>query len=152
MPEIVAVIAALTALGAVVFGPLVSMWIVRRQTQVAVLSNNRQTWINELRELIAEYLSITSFVHVADWSESPRDVHDQKMERLMLLNSKIQLMLNPTEKDHIQLVRLLGNLAEGSAAARKGVEIKKMQDNHLDAVKLAQSILKREWNRVKKVR
>lgn len=152
MIELVAVISALTALGAVLLGPLVATWIAKKQIQVSVLSNNRQAWINGLRDLIAEYFSITSFVHVADWERKSGEIHDQKMERLMLINSKIRLMLNPTEADHIRLVELLGNLAEGSANARKSVDMENMREYHDAAVILAQSVLKREWERVKNVR
>jgi len=31
------------------------------------------------------------------------------MKRLMMINSKIKLMLNPNEKGHIRLVELLGD-------------------------------------------
>lgn len=59
MAQTVAIISAVTALFAVLLGPLVSIWAAQRQSRVAVLSANRQAWINALRDLISEYISIS---------------------------------------------------------------------------------------------
>lgn len=152
MTEVLAIISALTALAAVLLGPLVSIWVAQKQVRVSVLSNNRQQWINTLRDIISEYFSIVAIVLVTDWDGKPRDEHDQKMERLMLLNSKIRLMLNPKEDDHIKLVELLGDLAEQAASARSEMSKDKMRASHNEAVLVAQKVLKGEWERVKSVR
>ena len=60
--ETIAVISAVTALLAVLLSPLVSLWSAQRQSRVTVLSANRQAWINTLRDLIAEYISITGLM------------------------------------------------------------------------------------------
>lgn len=78
MAETVAIVSAVTALFAVALGPLVSMWAAQRQSRVTVLSANRQAWINTLRELIAEYISISGLVHAGDWSTRTEIEFDQK--------------------------------------------------------------------------
>ena len=154
MAETVAVVAAITALFAVVLGPLVSIWVAQRQIRVTVLSANRQTWINTLRDLIAEYLSISALVHAGDWSSRTEVEFDQKLERLTLLNAKIELMLNPNEPDHERLGTLLGDLLltmGGRASAANKRDSQKARTIHNELLPLSQSVLKREWERVKRV-
>ena len=154
MAETVAVVAAITALFAVLLGPLVSIWVAQRQIRVTVLSANRQTWINTLRDLIAEYISISALVHAGDWSSRTEVEFDQKLERLALLNAKIRLMLNPNEPDHERLGTLLGDLLltmGGRASAANKRDSQKARTIHNELLPLSQSVLKREWERVKRV-
>jgi hypothetical protein len=154
MAETIAIISAVTALCAVLLGPLVSMWTVQRQSRVAVLSTNRQAWINALRDLISEYISISGLIHAGDWSNRTEIEFDQKMERLALLSSKIRLMLNPKEDDHQRLSKLLGDLlltmgGRATAGDKRDAQTARKLVNEL--VPLSQSVLKREWERVKRV-
>jgi hypothetical protein len=45
-----ALISSLTALAAVVFAPIVSIYVAKRQIRASVVSVNRQAWINRLRD------------------------------------------------------------------------------------------------------
>jgi hypothetical protein len=155
MAETVAIISAVTALFAVLLGPLVSMWAAQRHSRVAVLSANRQVWINALRDLISEYISISGLIHAGDWSNRTEIEFDKKMERLALLSAKIRLMLNPKEEDHQRLSKLLGDLLltmGGRAAAGDKRDAQKARTLVNELVPLSQSILKREWERVKRVK
>ena len=150
MVEALAILSAATALFAVILGPLVSLWAAQRQSRVAVLSANRQAWINTLRDLLAECMAISSFIHIADWSERKQSEFDEKMERFALVVSKIRLMLNPNEQDHQRMNEMLGELLKSMRSlqekdAVKGAQLMK------DFVPLSQTILKREWERVKRV-
>lgn len=150
MVEVLAILFAATALSAVVLGPIVSLWAARRQSRVTVLSSNRQAWINTLRDLLAECMAISGFIHIADWSGRKQSEFDEKMERFALVVSKIRLMLNPKEQDHKRLDGMLGELMNSMRSlnekdAFKGAQIMK------DFVPLTQTILKREWERVKRV-
>ncbi|MFM7000012.1 MAG: hypothetical protein ACKOXU_02965 [Limnohabitans sp.] len=150
MVEVLAILSAATALSAVVLGPIVSLWAARRQSRVTVLSSNRQAWINTLRDLLAECMAISGFIHIADWSGRKQSEFDEKMERFALVVSKIRLMLNPKEQDHKRLDEMLGELMNSMRSlnekdAFKGAQIMK------DFVPLTQTILKREWERVKRV-
>lgn len=152
--ETIAVISAVTALLAVLLSLLVSLWAAQRQSRVTVLSANRQAWINTLRDLIAEYISITGLMHAGDWSSRTEIEFDQKMERLALLSAKVRLMLNPKEEDHQRLGQLLGDLLltmGGRAATGDKRDAKRARTLVEELVPLSQSILKREWERVKRV-
>lgn len=153
MIELLALVSAITALLAVLLGPLVSIWAAERQSRVAVLSANRQAWVNSLRDLIAECMSISGLIHLADWATRPQTEFDEKMERLSFLISKTRLMLNPKEQDHQRLEQLLGELLK-SMGGRKAVDSKDSFGGAKavrELLPLSQSILKREWERVKQI-
>jgi hypothetical protein len=148
--EALAILSAATALFAVVLGPLVSLWAARRQSRVTVLSANRQAWINTLRDLIAECMAISGFIHIADWSHRKQSEFDEKMERFALVVAKIRLMLNPNEQDHKRLSEMLGQLMNSMRSLNEKDPVKGAQLMK-DFVPLSQTILKREWERVKRV-
>ncbi len=150
MVEVLAILSAATALFAVVLGPLVSLWAARRQSRVVVLSANRQAWINTLRDLLAECMAISAFIHIADWSERKQSEFDEKMERFALVISKIRLMLNPNEQDHQRLNEMLAELMKSLRSLKEKDPVKGAQLMK-DFVPLSQTILKREWERVKRV-
>lgn len=150
MVEVLAILSAATALIAVVMGPLVSLWAARRQSRVTVLSANRQAWINTLRDLIAECMAISGFIHIADWSDRKQSEFDEKMERFALLVAKIRLMLNPNEQDHKRLSEMLGQLMNSMRSLNEKDPVKGAQLMK-DFLPLSQTILKREWERVKRV-
>lgn len=84
-----------------------------------------------------------------------------KAERLLFLEAKIKLLLNPNERDHKKLIELVTKCRLALAD-----DIKKLTPSDDDSpeksvsesqgelisvlVPLAQSVLKREWERVKK--
>ena len=149
MAEAVAVIAAITALCAVVLGPLVSLWAAQKQTRVAVLANNRQAWINSLRDAFAEFVSLSTNVALVKDEELV-----EKVERLGYVEVRIKLMLNPKEADHQHLMDAVTAMRIAAAATiRNPTETAKQ--NLIESTKKLmpqiQSVLKREWERVKRV-
>lgn len=150
MVEALAILSAATALLAVVLGPLVSLWAAQRQSRVTVLSANRQAWINTLRDLLAECMAISGFIHIADWSNREQSEFDEKMERFALVVSKIRLMLNPKEQDHQRLSELLSELMKSMRSLKEKNAVKGAQLIR-DFVPLSQAILKQEWERVKRI-
>ena len=154
----VAVISALSALCAILLAPLISLYTVKRQIGVSVLSNNRQAWINALRDSISEFVTLISFVHVGNYGGKSGDQQFlekqqilEKMERAFLLESKIQLMLNPKEDDHNSLIALIREARCTAVTDDADRNSKKWKELHDKLIPLAQRILKREWGRVKKV-
>ena len=152
MTEAIALVSAITALCSVLLGPLVSMWSVQKQTRVSVLSGNRQAWINSLRDQISEFLAILAVMHAGDWSSRTEKEYDEELKQLTLVRSKINLMVNPKEEDHRNLLKLLDDasctVAERAKIAEES-DWEKGAKIHSEIVPLAQSILKREWARVK---
>jgi hypothetical protein len=146
----IALISAFTALCAVVLGPLVSLWAERNRTKVAVLSVNRQAWINELRDLIAELLSSVAYLNVTRHKDSESDERHLKLERLLLVHMKIGLMLNPKEDDHQALLAAIQKLVRATTAPHSDATSGALKTGQEELHKLAQVVLKREWERVKR--
>lgn len=157
-PLFISLVSACTALVASIAGPLVTLSVARRQFNANVLSANRQKWIEAFRDLLAELISllIAALVVKANW----RDKWDQgrgviaadpemlaKLERIVLVQWKIRLLINPTEPDHQELYRTIETAfkrirSEETRDAETEVDIETI-------TRLAQAILKREWQRVK---
>ncbi len=157
MTEITSLIAAATALLAVILGPLVTLWVAQKHARISIRSQNRQAWINTLRDTISEFVAIST---LGSAIVDAKDMH-LKAERLLFLEAKIKLLLNPNERDHKKLIELVTKCRLALAD-----DIKKLTPSDDDSpeksvsesqgelisvlVPLAQSVLKREWERVKK--
>jgi len=158
-PLFISLVSACTALVASVAGPLVTLTVARRQFNANVLSANRQKWIETLRDMLAELISllVAAMVIKSDW----KDKWDQgrgviarnpelldKLERIVLVQWRIRLLINPTEADHQELYR-------GIETAFKRIQSEESHDSETEVdieniTRLAQVILKREWQRVKR--
>src|SRR5262245_13275223 len=156
---LISLVSACTALVASFVGPIVTLSVARRQFNANVLSGNRQKWIETLRDLLAELISLLVAVLVikSEW----KDKWDKglgliktdraflaKLERIVLVQWKIRLLINPTESDHRQLYETI-------ATALKRLQSEKSHDAETETdiesiTQLGQSILKREWERVKR--
>lgn len=155
---------ALTALIAVIVGPLLQ-WAIARRQAADNISAKRQNWIDELRKDAAEHLTLVA--HLQDMRRpAPGLSHDQQIvlfDEKAAANAKatelalrIRLRLNPNEDDHNELNRLFGELARASPdpkpnetpddIARERTAFLAARDN---VVKQLQTILKKEWERVK---
>ena len=156
---LISLVSACTALVASVVGPLVSLKVAKRQFNATVLSANRQKWIETLRDLLAEMISLMVAVLVVKsgwkgkWNKGmgalekdPSLLH--KVERIVLVQWKIRLMLNPTEADHQELYRTIHTAFERiQSEDSTDVEAEAAIEN---LTRLAHVILKREWERVKR--
>ena len=157
-PLVISMISAATALVASIVGPLVTLSVGRRQFAATVLSTNRQRWIEQLRDLLAEFIAQLGTVWViratwqGKWDKGLAPIAAdparlEKMQRLLLVQWKIRLMLNPTEADHQELYqaieRSLDRLREErSEETETATDIETIS-------RMGQMILKREWQRVK---
>ncbi len=152
----IAVISSITALCAVLIGPLVALWAANIQTRVAVLSNNRQTWINNLRDAISEF---SSTVRMLGLTEDP-SVRFKMVERIAYLEAKIKLFLNASEDDHKKLIELVVDARTATIKRLDQAKDSEQATSFLDKMKssldeltdVSQRVLKREWERVKKVK
>ena len=157
-PLILSLVSACTALVASIAGPIVTLAVARRQFNANVLSANRQKWIETLRDSVSELISILAAASVvrttwkASWDRglgaiSARSELLDKVQRLVLVHAKIRLLLNPNEQDHQEL-----HQAIEAASLHLRSETWSESDTEADVeaiTRLAQAILKREWQRVK---
>jgi hypothetical protein len=145
------ILTALTALCAVLLGPLVSLHVVRREFAAQVLSGNRQDWINTLRERLAALIGFVAHYAATKAAGQLDDVKALALqERAYGLWAQITLMINPAERDHVELVNRAETTLHHLFSSPQGIdanEVKKLLDG---VTRQSQTILKREWERVKK--
>ena len=156
---LLSLISACTALVASIAGPFVTLLVAKRNFNATVLSANRQKWIDSMRDMLAELISllIAALVIKAKWKDQWDHGRGpfladpallEKLQRIVLTQTKIRLLLNPTEDDHRRLYSAID-----TAMKRLQSEESPESDTEADIetiTTLAQSILKREWLRVKK--
>lgn len=161
----------LIALLAVFFGPIISYFtakhtikhqlssldkqlttqlnIAEKALKSQVISGNRQEWINTLRDGLANFLSI---LFIISQGNLEKGAYQEKAATLLLLRFKISLLLNPLENDHLQLDTFLDQgIKYLSTISKKEEPNRQFSEIRLDIITLSQKILKREWERVKKV-
>jgi hypothetical protein len=151
-------ISACTALAASIAGPSVQLLIARRQINANVVSVNRQKWIESLRDLVAEMISLLNTgayvklaLHRKAEDITPGNVRMlEKIERIMLVKNKIRLLVNPADKDQRALLAAietpfarLWQQEEHDVVAAVSADIDEI-------AKHTQVILRREWLRVKR--
>ena len=157
-PLVISLVSACTALVASIVGPPVTLVVARRQFNATVLSANRQKWIESLRDMLAERISLLVAVVVVkskwhgEWNKGLGAIAADptlmdKLERVVLVQWKIRLLINPTEADHQELYRAIETAfkrvqSEESSDPATGADIENI-------TRLSQSILKKEWERVK---
>jgi hypothetical protein len=157
-PLLISVVSACTALVATIAGPLVTLVVAKRQFNATVLSGNRQKWIESLRDLLAEMISLMVAIIVvkSNWPGKWNGGMDAiaanpellgKLERVVQVQWKIRLLINPHEDDHQELYRTIDS-------GLKRLQANDARDAETEAdieriTALSQAILKREWERVK---
>ena len=107
------VIAALTALAAVTIGPFVTWHVGKKQIAAQVISSNRQAWINDLRDTLAAFVknALSLKPAYASGTISQPDAY-ARFEEMVLARHKIELMLNPREAEHQELLRLMASIVD----------------------------------------
>lgn len=113
----------------------------RLKSQEAIISNSRQKWINTLRDEISSLVS-----HQTQYSAS-----DPKRQADMFTKTwgelfKIELLLNPKEELHNELLRELNN---GFGICIDPTKQDEYREKRAVIMRLSKKILKQEWQRVK---
>lgn len=161
-PELIISIGSLVVAAlAVILGPYVSWRIAKQQSAITVgvarrqlVAPIRQEWIQSLRQKVAEILSMAHWYYVAgeskagtrDGTGDERGMFEVERE-LMFLHRQVELMLNPTELNHQELVSSLQEVA--SCALGQGKRWSEFPTRIEKATTLCQKVLQREWERVK---
>ena len=157
---ILSFVSACTALVASIVGPFVTLSVAKRQFSANVLSANRQKWIETLRDTLAEFISllVAAIVVKANWKESWEQgrapvAADRallvEVERMVLSQYKIRLLINPNESDHVKLYQSI-DAAMRRIRFEKAATDQETEHDIEEITRLAQGILKREWQRVKR--
>jgi hypothetical protein len=158
-PVLISLVSACTALVAAIAGPIVTILVARRQFNANVLSANRQKWIDSLRDMLAELISLMVAILVVkagwkgNWNKGMGALAADssllsKLERVVLVQWKVRLLINPNETDHLELYRAI-ELAFKRIQSEETHEAESEADIE-NITRIAQKILKREWQRVKR--
>ncbi len=147
---------ASTALIAGIASPIVSIRVARQQFKTSIIANNRERWIESLRDAMAEYIAmVTSISLIAPHSKSSSaqggaDSEFLKTaERIVFMRSKILLMTNPTKALHRDLCESV-DAVHRVLAENRVLELEQWRA-HLEAITLAgHTVLDAEWERVKR--
>lgn len=142
------------------------------QAQIAMrqaadnISAKRQVWIDDLRKEAAEYLTLFARLEELRRPALGISLQDQKSnfddlmeanKRATELGIRIKLRLNPKEDEHNEFVRLLGVLADvcknpppNETESQKTEALRQFGVARDNVIAHLQTILKHEWERVKK--
>lgn len=152
-------IAAAAAVAAAIVGPLSSVivasrqnraaaMVARRQISASLISGNRQAWINNLRDAIAEFQAVLYQLGFRGAHSYDRAKDDEWTQKAMHLRSRVALFINPVEAVHgellLQMDHALSVAYSSGEAGRQ--EMTKVQSAITET---AQRLLKQEWERVK---
>ena len=155
METTISLISVITALVAVLLGPLVQVYITKRQISASTVATFRQEWINSLRDEISLFIGEWSKATIR-WQRRDGESEQQQYDRLQSLSiheSKIAMLLNPKESDHMELlasIEKLKHLVNEEFAGIPSTTITETLEKAKKAViSNSQAILKREWSRVK---
>jgi hypothetical protein len=156
--SVVSLVSACTALVAAIAGPVITLTVARHQFSATVISANRQKRIETLRDTLAELIALvsTALVVKSKWKDKwdrgrgPLNADPamlEKFERIVLAQSKIELLINPIDADHQRLCETI-ETAISRLRVEESLEAETQHDIRT-ITGLGQTILKREWQRVK---
>lgn len=146
--QVMQIVTAAIAVVAVVVGPFFSYRVARRQIRASVVSSNRQVWIDNLRGTIADFLAKYAMVRMTNLLPPTDTSLQTRIEDVMRSARKIELFINPREQDHAELVKIIAEMT--NSMNRSDGTFKDVDVNTRRVVELSQTILKREWDRVKR--
>jgi len=111
-------------------------------TNQAKVSEFRQKWIDALREDAATLVTHTFVVHSAKAGENTDDSYIQ----LNQVSARIRLRLNPREKETQAIITAMNKMREANHSVSEFSKIAEYVNEFVDSV---QTLLKKEWRRVK---
>lgn len=125
-----------------------TLYVARRQIINAGVTQFRQQWIDNLRNTLSDYCPIVRSIMLF-WD--PKNREENKAEVLYKdfeqSRFKIKMLINPTERDHIELVRMIDIIHKDTIdPLRVDLKVNKLLD---ELTECSQKIFKSEWERVK---
>lgn len=151
--QVIPILSLIVAVLAVFVGPFVTLKLGRKQIELSrriaskqIVAPMRQAWINTLREKLAE-LTGSAFHYWNTRLVGTDELKDEEQKRLTQLEHEMELLINPTEEDHRELLDAIREML-GVMERNKGGE-GKFTSAREKTTMLGQKIFKTEWNRIK---
>lgn len=143
-------VSAFTALIAVIVGPGVSIYVAKRQIRASIVSTNRQKWIDNLRDELSEVIKSIRILGLhRNFETIDQSELNGRIENLALREAKINLLLNPNEADHRDLSETIRMAIDNIGAGEEREKRIRTKELLTLLTSQSQTILKREWKRVK---
>jgi hypothetical protein len=139
---------AASGLAGVLVGSIVSYFIARAQIRAQVVSTSRVSWINNLRDTIAEFQTLITEVAIAHHTRLPDADFTAKLSRVTLLLSRCHLLINPREEPHQKLVDSMVDLWQATQVILE-TGAGSLVERQRIVTGVAQQVLKAEWVRAK---
>lgn len=154
MAQAIPILSLLIAALAVFVGPMITLRMSRRQIELSrriahrqIIAPMRQAWINNLRDRLAELLTLSTRCWNKNAESGYDELQDPEYKRIEELGQEIELLINPTEDDHKELVAAIKEITMSIAHGLKAVDA--FSTSTARAGVLGQKIFKTEWNRIK---
>ncbi len=128
--------------------------IVQLDFNKTVLSGNRQAWINTLRDAISDYIAKSNSYRIkldqvkSIGKEEAQTTDNSDLTEILRLETKIVLMLNSNEEDSQLLIKRLRQYT--TALFDDAVITQPSEFYQQEVIDVTKTILKKEWERVKK--
>jgi hypothetical protein len=157
-PGLFSFISALTALFATIIGPYVTLKTAKSQINANVISLNRAKWIDNMRDLLARAISHWTAIQYLRADLKLRDSTEiathpallSEIEQAVMTKIKIRLMLKPTDPDAQRLIQTFESAITCLHFENDQATVEqKITAYSEEIIAIGQSILNREWTRVK---
>ena len=122
---------------------VISIYFTHKQLQAKVRADNRQAWIEKLRKLIADT------IFLAD-KHASAGIWERKAlwAKLNPIRLELELMLNPTERDHMLLVFFIQRMAFFNAKKRPKIEDADMLPAKIKAEYCCETRFHESWDEI----
>jgi hypothetical protein len=126
--------------------------IITLQLKAALISQSRKEWIENLRQSIAEVVSISNKIHknvivIKTLKENPLSEVSDDFDMIWKKATYIELLLNQQETEHLELIRK--QLEFVSLCGKGESDIEKFSKAKSEYIDAAKRILKAEWEKAK---
>lgn len=151
-------VSALTALAAVFLGPVLAWFVTRRQISASTRSQSRQAWIDRLRDDLAEYATEVTTIAMRFLFDPLKDPAEFQAlsQRAQLLRTRIQLLLNPAEASHRELLDAIEAMLKTATHIPNDKTPEPDSDSiaacRTRLVAAAQTVIKHAWEDVKQLK
>lgn len=139
----------------------------KEQLRGELVSSSRQTWINELRDSAAKYISVANKLNnyqimITKAFKENNQINDENYRQLRLdetgakselsyLRAKLEMLMNPNEKESVEIMKALERFTDITNNYTPGKDHD--FDEIFEQVKIIktniQNISKSEWNKIK---
>lgn len=122
------------------------------QFKATIGTKNRQEWINDLRLVLSEFLTYTTYLSPRKHDEVKEDEIKRCIEKIFFTKFKIQLLTNPEKLEQKKLLDAIENMLNVITADKEKYNDEDMRLARQEIVFAARELFKQHWNKIKDLR